>query len=678
MEASKEKKKSQSKPNDIGKDSFFSPSLDHNNLKVNHPRDQNEIEADNVAGKVVKSLAESEKDSSKQKPPNNFQNYLSSQSENNHFPIHHSSIIQTKSDADEKEKNQITEEGKIFRKTLSPISIPAIGNGEWKGSILMTKRSISESPPVSHETKVQLFASKGSGNPLPNNTQTEMERGFGVDFSKVRIHTGIPAISMSNSLGAEAFTHGSDIYFNSGKFDTHSQGGKKLLAHELTHVIQKSNLIQRGPDQDAKKKEKEKITKLKSDLKKAFSLKSVEDSSSNWTSEELRITKEALEEIPKGDIPSLKDVVLKRVSNLGVNTAGQFSSDQSVEDTTVTNEYELSIADLNFKQGTPEGEQKRLVQHEVGHAIASLPGRQATLESNKALADYNTKVNKQNESVVPFNEANDEFNAAVDDFNNKVSEYNNELEPSLKKQLKGEMDALGKIVKQKKSERAKKEKVFKVDKSASKAAKTTSEIKKTEAKKHAISQTDLDAIESSASSAKSSHDTALTQALGSITAEMKKPEQATQYLDALQALSTEIEEFHSETNTREKSETEVESMIAEVNKKMDARATAFESLSKADATHPLLTTLPTVESLQENFFHAAKANALAHERSARVQKFVAFVESNKIQPISDYARENWPHIPEEFYAEAYSFWISNKLSALSPDLQKWFDDKKYK
>ena len=50
---------------------------------------------------------------------------------------------------------------------------------------------------------------------------------------------------MNQDLNAQAFTHGSDIYFNKGKYDTGSKDGQKLLAHELTHTIQQNGSIQR-------------------------------------------------------------------------------------------------------------------------------------------------------------------------------------------------------------------------------------------------------------------------------------------------------------------------------------------------------------------------------------------------------------------------------------------------
>ena len=91
---------------------------------------------------------------------------------------------------------------------------------------------------TSGDLESRLNSSKGGGTPLSEDTRTSMESSFGADFSGVRIHTGSNSVQMSQELGAQAFTHGSDIHFNSGKYDTSSSGGQKLLAHELTHVVQ--------------------------------------------------------------------------------------------------------------------------------------------------------------------------------------------------------------------------------------------------------------------------------------------------------------------------------------------------------------------------------------------------------------------------------------------------------
>ena len=82
------------------------------------------------------------------------------------------------------------------------------------------------------------LSSSGNGAPLPEGTRTQMEDSFGADFGGVRIHTNESAKQMNQGLGAQAFTHGKDIYFNEGKYKPDDQEGQKLLAHELTHTIQ--------------------------------------------------------------------------------------------------------------------------------------------------------------------------------------------------------------------------------------------------------------------------------------------------------------------------------------------------------------------------------------------------------------------------------------------------------
>ena len=86
----------------------------------------------------------------------------------------------------------------------------------------------------------QLSSRKGQGQALSPDLSQEMGTKMGADFSQVRVHTDSNAVQMSQDLGARAFTHGNDIYFNSGQYDPGSKSGKHLLAHELTHTVQQT------------------------------------------------------------------------------------------------------------------------------------------------------------------------------------------------------------------------------------------------------------------------------------------------------------------------------------------------------------------------------------------------------------------------------------------------------
>lgn len=99
-------------------------------------------------------------------------------------------------------------------------------------------------PAASSSFESSLSSSKGNGSALPSDTMASMNSRFNTDFSGVRIHTGATAETLSSSINAQAFTHGSDIYFNTGKFQPGTDSGGLLLAHELTHTIQQGSVSQ--------------------------------------------------------------------------------------------------------------------------------------------------------------------------------------------------------------------------------------------------------------------------------------------------------------------------------------------------------------------------------------------------------------------------------------------------
>lgn len=98
---------------------------------------------------------------------------------------------------------------------------------------------------VASTTATKITGAKSSGRPLEKNVKNTMENSFGADFSKVRVHTGAEAEQMSEGLKAQAFTHENDIFFNKGKYAPESREGKHLLAHELTHTVQQSGMVQK-------------------------------------------------------------------------------------------------------------------------------------------------------------------------------------------------------------------------------------------------------------------------------------------------------------------------------------------------------------------------------------------------------------------------------------------------
>jgi hypothetical protein len=93
----------------------------------------------------------------------------------------------------------------------------------------------------------QLSQAKMGGSRLPAGLRQNMEQAFGVDFGQVKIHSDGAANSLSHSLHASAFTTGSHIFFRHGSLDYTSTSGRRLLAHELTHVVQQNPLSRVKP-----------------------------------------------------------------------------------------------------------------------------------------------------------------------------------------------------------------------------------------------------------------------------------------------------------------------------------------------------------------------------------------------------------------------------------------------
>lgn len=128
---------------------------------------------------------------------------------------------------------------------------------EEKRGKLMRKSEGGGTPPVSPSFVHTLHSAQGGGSVMNREAQHSMEGAFGADFSSVRIHRDSTANQLARSVSALAFTYGNDIYFKDGAYSETSTEGKRLLAHELTHVLQQGNsvngLIQRDEDTESKK-----------------------------------------------------------------------------------------------------------------------------------------------------------------------------------------------------------------------------------------------------------------------------------------------------------------------------------------------------------------------------------------------------------------------------------------
>ncbi len=111
---------------------------------------------------------------------------------------------------------------------------------EEEKKTLQAKEISGSTPKVTPELESRISAIRGGGQLLPDSTRAFFEPRFGHDFSGVRVHSGAAAVQSARDVNARAYTVGSDIVFGAGQLTPGTHEGRRLIAHELTHVVQQS------------------------------------------------------------------------------------------------------------------------------------------------------------------------------------------------------------------------------------------------------------------------------------------------------------------------------------------------------------------------------------------------------------------------------------------------------
>lgn len=122
----------------------------------------------------------------------------------------------------------------------NPIAAPASTVERQPGPALASAKPKQQSGKVTAEQK-PFPSLTSSGQPLPDALRNEFEPFFGHDLARVRIHTDRPAQSAAENLAADAFAVGSNIAFAANRYLPNTVGGRRLLIHELAHVLQQGS-----------------------------------------------------------------------------------------------------------------------------------------------------------------------------------------------------------------------------------------------------------------------------------------------------------------------------------------------------------------------------------------------------------------------------------------------------
>jgi Domain of unknown function (DUF4157) len=106
---------------------------------------------------------------------------------------------------------------------------------------LVQRKTASLSSSENDSAQDDFLAGLSPGQPLDDATRGFMESRFGYDFSQVRLHTDDTAARSTEAVNALAYTVGKDVVFGAGQYQPSAAGFRKLLAHELTHVVQQGH-----------------------------------------------------------------------------------------------------------------------------------------------------------------------------------------------------------------------------------------------------------------------------------------------------------------------------------------------------------------------------------------------------------------------------------------------------
>jgi hypothetical protein len=183
-------------------------------LKISQPNDKYEQEADRVADEVMRMPEP--KVQRQVKPGDEKESIQRKTIASKITPL----VQRQTSDEDDDEEAK----GQVQPKTNNPIA------------------ASNSSVPIN------FLKNLGSGKTLDAGTRSFFEPRLGHDFSQVRIHTDYNAAILADSIHARAYTLGSDVVFGRGQYAPGTAHGQRLLAHELTHTLQNTGMVQRVPD----------------------------------------------------------------------------------------------------------------------------------------------------------------------------------------------------------------------------------------------------------------------------------------------------------------------------------------------------------------------------------------------------------------------------------------------
>ncbi len=138
------------------------------------------------------------------------------------------------------EEKDMSIQAKLQENMVTPVIQRMASDNDEEEEVAQRKVATSAASYVPARTSNDIQSLRGGGQPLARSARGFFEPRIGADFSSVRVHNDARAAQAAQAVNARAFTLGHDVVFNRGEYSPETISGKKLLAHELTHVVQQA------------------------------------------------------------------------------------------------------------------------------------------------------------------------------------------------------------------------------------------------------------------------------------------------------------------------------------------------------------------------------------------------------------------------------------------------------
>lgn len=600
------------------------------------------------------------------------------------------------------------------------------------------ERQPSSECPSSPPAGLSGFLAADKGYSLPSNVRTTAEQNFRHSFGGVRVHVGSAANQMARQVKASAFTWGEDIVFRAGEYVPETEHGRKLLWHELGHVASPKEsfhgvlralrydttnwTIPLPPQGHTPKSMRDavdaKIAKTPPDITSA-TVKGVNPGSEaemfllhilfqlgrrdRWDTFVRLQTSIGRPPPPKGDkgggTVAPQGAVTVTIDDQGHATAelehagfsAHATTGKSGADAVKTLQADFQVqsiarGDKDWGEKGFEGDltdvldafqllpasNKTALKGVNLLRFSSLPkGHSGEFNEGGGVAWGATHVTSQatlklaDSAFSPSEAVLGEFqHQTPKSFQTILHEVGHAVEHQVTRPAKEAFDAA--VIQQNKAvkdpvanaaavERAKKRRAAlqatQVPAKTIKALTTTAGTKKTAAE---------NALKTAAAAAKKFAPLEISDSAA--------------YRTAVEAAETALKDY---AKTSEGADLDV--LDDALQAAISLRDKAREALMQSAAGNPALMAFAPVETAQHEWEDALRTLAHTRGRSLRLDKFVTVVNAAQITPFTQYARDNWPYKPQEFYAEAYSLWLTDPtfLQKNYPAIFNFFDQGDY-